>query len=613
MINITKKTWIVFTLLALIGALTWLWLTIPQLTLVDLSVKREEAIKVATDFLKSSDIDISEYKKSTVFRFNESPSLYLQRNITMEGLSEFIKTYDFDMFLWIVRFFKEGQKKAYTVAVSSKTGKVTGYAYDIDEDVTAPPITKEEARTKAIQILKQQFNFDFSEYKLVADSKISWDNRDDYDFTWENKNVSIPWDKESTTTAKLTQGIKLNSNEVIRLRINELKIPEGFTRSVEHQQDVGSNLTTIFSLINFVLFTISIFYLVTRKNQLAMSKSKKFYILVTATLFIIMVLSYLNQQENILQNYPTSIDFEGYMLRSLFSFVFGAFMICVTLIIPSLSGESLYNQNTENNKIGSFLYFLRTSFLTRNVAKMIILGYLVCIISLGVQAFIIHLGQTYLGVWVKHNWLNTLSTAYFPFIATLIIALKSSLSEELFYRLFTINWMKVTFKSTIAAAIVSSIIWGFSHSHYPVYPMWFRGIEVSLLGFFVAFIYLRYGLITVITTHFVFNAFWSSTGYLFGRSTPFDFYTSLAICLLPLGFAVTAYLANRPEEERPLRWQLNKHQQFNASLLNEYLNAHWSEYQNYTDQEIIDAITAHGWDTAVVEETLKEIKDQKSG
>ena len=239
--------------------------------------------------------------------------------------------------------------------------------------------------------------------------------------------------------------------------------------------------------------------------------------------------------------------------------------------------------------------------------RAIILGYLTFLIMLGIQSIAFAFGQKYLGVWIAYSWMEQLSSSYFPLFTAFLIGFGASICEEITFRLFFINFGKKFFKNTLLACLVASVLWGFGHTSYPVFPMWFRGVEVSCIGLFLAFVYLRFGIIPVLVAHYLFDVFWSSAAYLFGHSTPGQFYNSLIVLLLPLGFAIIAYLINQPQIERPLRWRLTKHQLFNLEILKNFLKdkGFWG---NKSREEVKKEIISHGWDVAIVDIALEDEK-----
>jgi len=176
------------------------------------------------------------------------------------------------------------------------------------------------------------------------------------------------------------------------------------------------------------------------------------------------------------------------------------------------------------------------------------MGYLLFSILIGLQATAFFLGQKFLGVWVEQVRLVEMSSAYLPFLAALIIAFRASFNEEILFRLFGINLGKRYLRNAVLAVLLVSLIWGFGHSEYAVFPTWFRGIEVTLMGLVLGFVFLKFGLVAVIIAHYIFDVFWGTAPYLLGKTTSFLFGSSLFIILLPLLVALAAYFINGREE-----------------------------------------------------------------
>ena len=229
---------------------------------------------------------------------------------------------------------------------------------------------------------------------------------------------------------------------------------------------------------------------------------------------------------------------------------------------------------------------------------------------IGLQSLAFEFGQRHWGVWTEQAWMAQMTGCYLPFLTAFIVGASAGLSEEISFRLFSISLGKRWFKNTLVAVIISSIVWGFGHTTYLIFPMWFRGIEVSLLGFFIAFLYLRFGIIPAVITHYLFDVFWHTSPHILGKATLFDFSTSLAVLFLPLLFGITAFFLNRPENEQALVWTLNRHHLFNKDILIVYLKSRPDLMQRPLD-ELKTEIASHGWDIAVVEAALKQIHVQQ--
>ena len=623
-----RPTWILFAGLSLLGFILWLRLSCPQLEFVNFSVDRAKASGIAREYLRARQEDPARFRAAAVFSADGEADRYLQHTVGFAGLVEFIQKHDFDLFYWVVRFFQENEKEGYKVFISSATGEVIGFQHIIDDNAAREPLERNEARRKAVEFLKEGFQFNIDQYAVKGDLVTVYDNRSDFSFSWQRKDVQIPWSPQENSssprpevprgggafgrrepnggTGKLLISAKVTGQEILSFGKHTFLVPDQFNRYLAHIQDTGRILSQFIYLLYLALFTSAVFFMIVRRNHLATHMTKRFYSGLMAFSFALSLLAVLNQWQNVLFDYNTTGAFRIYLWQLGMQTLVGALFVSVAIIMPGLAGEALHDQAFKEKPEGSFLYYLRSTFFSREVAKTILLGYGVWIIMLGIQSVLVGLGQRYAGVRVEHTWMNNLSTAYLPFLAAFTLGLKASFTEELMYRLFAISFGKKLLGSTVAAVIISSLIWGFSHSNYPVFPMWFRGIEVTCLGLFLSWVYLRFGIIPVIVGHYLFDVFWNCAEYMLGVTRPFYFFSSLSVLLLPLTWAAAAFFLNKKAELQPMRWRMSKHQLYNLDVLKTFFRQHPEEMRKKTPQQIMDEISGHGWDPAVVEAALED-------
>ena len=608
--KISRLTWLLFISISIISLSLWFRFSYPQLAFTNLSIDRNQALQMAKNYLKENNINPSEFKSTTIFEITNEANRYLQRTIGFDGLTKFVKEHHFDMFYWIIRFFKESENDSHLFIISSSTGKIISYRHYLNENVVIKPIDKDKALQKALSFLKDRFDFDPEMYILKGDVLSSHDYRSDYSFSWMKKDIQIPWNEEPLSGfGKLITSLTISGEEILAFSYAVFKVPEQFSLDINKKMNIGHNLLTIIRIIFIVLFIGSIYFVAARHNNLAMHMSKRFYICVVFISFFLSLLSSLNQFQQTLSGYNPASPLRDYLWRIIIETIIGALFATVTVLTPGLAGELLHFEQFQEKKEGSFLYYIRTTFFSRRLAELICLGYFVCAIMLGLQAILIEIGKNFCGVWTEYFWTTQMTTAYLPFLAALTIGYKASIYEEILYRVFTISWFKKIFKNTFLAAFLASMLWGFSHSGYNIFPMWFRGIEVTFLGFFLSFIYLRYGIIPVLIAHYLFDIFWSTAGYLLGLTKPFYSYNALGVLFLPLVMAVIAFFINKKIEEKPLQWHLTKHQIFNLKILKLYLIQQWDEFKNIPREQLKEMIISHGWDVAVVDIAIESIEE----
>lgn len=615
--NVTFKNWIALLLCALIGAFAWIKLTYPQFEHINLSVSRSDAIKITEDFLKKTkSVNPAGYRISVIFISDDSADRYLQRTLGFQKEKEFLKKHHFDMFLWIVRYFKENQKEEFRLVVSAATGQITGFQHILEETALREFTDDVTAKQTAMEFLQQYLRIDFNLYEPLNHQTNKHENRTDYAFSWAKKDVAIPWSaKNNSGKAKLTLSAIVSGRDILSFSKYNLTIPDNFSRFIGKLKSTGYNLSLIFTALYISLSVIATYFVILRRNHLVMHMAKKPAVILTVFLFILSIIGYINQFEFVFYAYDTAVGMHSYLFNYILGVLIAVFLSTIAILMPALAGESLHHDEFPDKKKGAFLHYLTSTFFSRETLQNVLIGYLAAIILLGLQSALFQIGHKFLGVWIEHTWISELSSTYFPFITAGIIGFQASFIEEITFRIFATSWLKKLTKNFLLAVVISSVIWGFGHSHYAIFPTWFRGIEVSLLGIIFCFFYFRYGIICVLTAHFVFDVFWNVSAFIVGKTSFFNFSSSIFVLLIPLIYGLIAFLLNRPEQERKLCWKLNKHQLFNLDIIQNYLTQNKDQLQNKSYDDLKDLFTSRNWDIAVVETALENfpytIKENK--
>ena len=602
--KLSLRGWVLFILAALLFFGLWYKFGYPQFNFVDLSVDKKEALSRAESYLLSVGVDTREYLKAVVFDSDDWADRYLQKTLGIKSEEEFIRQHNYEIFSWQVRFFKQLQKEEFIVGVSSTSGVILNFRHLIEDIEPREAIPKDIARTKAEEFLKKTCGLDFSDYDFHEEKIKRYDKRIDYSFSWEKKAVYIPWQKDQGG-AKLLIGATVSGNEIGGFYKSRLDIPEKFQRYIENQLVFGEYLSSFSFLCFTILIFWSIFIVVKRKHTLVMRLSKKWFLYLGGFFIIINIVYLFNNIQNIIIIYPTSTKLASFLGIYFVKLIINLVFLSVALILPGLAGESLHSEVMPQNKYSSFLYYLKSTFYGRSMARAIILGYLLFFVFLGLQAVIFYVGQKYFGVWREWIKLTQLSSAYIPFLSAFIIGSSASLTEEIVFRLFGINWAKRYLRNTLLAVILTSLIWGFGHTEYPIFPVWFRGIEVSLLGLLFGFVFIRYGLIPLIVAHYLFDVFWGVAAYILGRSSTYLFLSALLVLALPLLFALVCFFLNKGEKEKEINMLLDLNQEYNLNILATFVSVKKS--QGLSVETIKGELLQHNWDPVLVELAIREV------
>lgn len=175
-------------------------------------------------------------------------------------------------------------------------------------------------------------------------------------------------------------------------------------------------------------------------------------------------------------------------------------------------------------------------------------GYIWAFVLLGVQTLMfIVLSLT------LHNWSTTDATQspYNMRYAWLlpIVAWLAGLSEEAVYRFFGIPMLKKVFRSTLVACLITTLVWAFGHTLYPIYPVTSRPIELTVIGLLFSYIFLRYGFIAVMFSHVVFDSILMGATLIFMKESV-NVGSGIFAIVMPFLVGYIVYRFNRPQEPK---------------------------------------------------------------
>ena len=124
--KIKIPTWLLYIAIAACSLIIWIQLSYSQFSIVDLSINKIKALNIAQNFLAENyRINNKEFKHAVVFITDDNADNFLQRTLGFKEEKEFVRKHDFDLFLWLIRFFKENEKEEFRLTVSASTGQIT--------------------------------------------------------------------------------------------------------------------------------------------------------------------------------------------------------------------------------------------------------------------------------------------------------------------------------------------------------------------------------------------------------------------------------------------------------------------------------------------------------
>ncbi len=602
--NIKAKNWFIFILAAFLCFSFWQKLEYPHFSFLNLSIDKQKALSAAEIYLNAKGVDTKKYSKVITFDVDAWFNRYLQITLGAAGEENFIKQYNYDLFFWKVRFFEELKKEGYVVLVSPQTGEIIHYLHLIEDIEAKPHIEESAAREKAETFLQNTYGIDFAQYDFHEKKATRFEKRIDYSFSWQRKGVDIRW-KEDQGAARLLAGATVSGDEITECYKSRLEVPESFQRYAENQIILGKYLHNFYFILLVFLTMVSVNIVVRRRYDVIARPLKRWFCYLALVIAVINLADIFNGLQDVLAVYPSSTKISSFIGLHFTRAILNVILLFIGFIMPALAGEFLSNEVFSKKKHLSFLHYIKANFFNRNISRAVLLGYLIAVITLGLQAVTFYLGQKYLGVWREWYKLTEFSSAYLPLLAAFTLAITASFNEEIIFRLFGISLTKKILKNTVAAVILTSLLWGLGHTGYAVFPVWFRVAEVSLIGLLFGFIFLKFGIIPLITAHYLFDVFWSAAAYILGRGQPSLFAGSVFILTLPLIYALIAWFLNRGDKERDTITMLDRIQEYNLKILITFISVEKSAGASL--HKIKEELLRHNWDPSLIEIALKKV------
>lgn len=481
-----------------------------------LEITQPRATEIALRYLAARGFDAGTYKHATLFTVYDKQANFLERTWGITRFNEEIAR-DSHLAPWRfeTRFFRPLQKEEFLVGVNTE-GKVTAFHHLVEETAPGAHLTKEEARARVEEFLRNDLRVDPSEYeeKEYHEGKLS--ARTDHEFTYERKNSRIfraSAEEANTRRVLAEEGGTTDDPGAQRLGIivqgdtvgafeRFVFVPESFTRA-QMKEDASGTLYIIIAGLAQIFLLIAGFVILLRGYKEEDLHSTPFY-WVAAVLVALSLMSAFTSVDELYMAYPTTTPWNNYILVSVLILVATlAVTTAIEVLISGIAGERLTRAVFPHaNDLGDFT--LRDPGTVWTAALIGVEG---GFLFLGYVAVFYYIGTRYLGIWSAiAPEITSYMGSSIPFLMPFVLSLSAAVTEEFTFRYLGVSLVKRYVRYTVLALIIPAMIWAFLHSTYPVYPLYVRGIELTIAGIFLGYLFMRYGILTAIVAHYTINA-----------------------------------------------------------------------------------------------------------
>lgn len=409
-----------------------------------------------------------------VYQSNKLLSGYVQKErMTADYKARFLERVPIDFYRVELKTDKDRQ---YFVDVHMTSGAVIGW--QVRSKDVAPSVR--EGRGIAEGYLRQAGK-PLSDYQMLLPNSAS-----PYQFAFEHRTDKIG-------EAKLREIVEIRGGQVTAFR-TELRVPNSHYAWVERQDRAAADMTQ-WNMILSALMGLAAFVLaIINRKQIAFVRG----VWLTITF---MTLYWINNA-NMLPAFKTlEAPVADPFASSDQAFVMITIMNVVVVFLGVIGYFSLAAGEPLWRSQGKHLWprWREPAFGLDTVESMK-RGYLLAFFILGLQSLLFFIAEQRFDMWAVNDptgsMYNFLQPQLFP-----LMAWTAAISEEAIYRFFGIALFKRLLRSTFLAVLATSMIWAFSHTQYPIYPVYTRFVEVTVLGIVLGYAFLKFGFATVLFAH----------------------------------------------------------------------------------------------------------------
>jgi len=491
-----------------------------------LGVSRGTATQVAYRFLNNEHVAVpAGYRQATTFVSYGHPKAYLEQTLGLAKANRVLQSEGM-VYRWAARWFKPGEYEEYNVE-TDPDGRILSYLHDLPDDAPAP--ASKQPRQVAEQFLKRVAGLEVRDYWLQDSSREPRPKRRDYGFTWERRGFRLG-------EARQRVSLVVTGDKVISY-YRYLWVPESFDHRFATQQDKGDLLADVSGVLTFVFVIAGIVVIIggIRRRTLHWRAALP----IGAAVAFVGLLNDLNLLPLAYAGFDVSQTEFSFLTDEVMSIVMamvGRFLGAAATVVAA---ESLFRGRFPDRQ-PIHQWFSREGIGAAAGRKRLAAGYLLALGHLGYVSAFYFLATKQLNAWAPAQvpYDDLFSTAV-PWAYALLIGMQPAVSEEFLFRVLAISWLRRLVKRDWLAILIPALIWGFAHCNYPNKPFYIRGIELSIWGCVLGWVFVRFGVLPGLVAHATFNsvivgeAFLSSVVWL----PRLNFAVVVLVVLIPLAAA----------------------------------------------------------------------------
>ncbi len=472
---------------------------------VPITMDRSQALNEAKAIASSNHFTPLEAQETAIFQTDYLVQFFVELDAGgKEAFEKMMRDNLYQPYTWQVRFYQE-YEPAEAHVVFTCDGKPYGFTQTLSKNAQGAKLEADQARAIA-EHGASNWNVDLSHYKLIESAKeIMPSGRIDHTFTYERPNIKIG---EGHYRLRL----KVSGDKFSELT-HFVQVPETFIRKYTQMRSTNDAIAFYAKIALLLLYFLGgcifgLLFLIRRRFLIWRTP------IIWGLIFTCITFGVgLNNLPLAWAHYDTAVSASGYLVQYLISFLITAGALGIFFSIIFVAAESL-TRYAFGNQIQLWRIWDAGIANSLPVLGRTIGAYLVVPIFLAFAVTLYYVMHTYYGWWSPASSLfdPNILASYLPWFNPLAQSLQAGFWEECMFRAVPLSCAAILGNRygkrgwwIAGAMILQALIFGAGHANYPAQPAISRVIELFVPSLMFGGIYLAFGLLTGIITHFLYD------------------------------------------------------------------------------------------------------------
>ena len=303
---------------------------------IDFRVTRDEAKVQAASFLAARGFDLSSYRHSTIFYYDDQAKTFLERELGLEGATQVIGN-PVQLWRWSHRWVREQEKEEFKATVTT-SGELVSFSHLIEEETPGEHLKEAEARRLAETFLTGELGRSLAALDFVEAQAQERPNRTDYTFSWKLRDFAVG-------EAHYRFYVRLQGDQIGGFG-EYLKIPEAWARDYAElrSRNETTGLVAGTALILTVLAMLISFFSGVRARDIRWKTAAIF----GAIAAVLTLLAQLNNLPLTSFRYDTTDTYGSFWIGQLLNSLFAAVGQGILIFFLTAAAEPLYRRHYAN-------------------------------------------------------------------------------------------------------------------------------------------------------------------------------------------------------------------------------------------------------------------------